>query len=81
MSEAEGKVTFQPFKIFIYLFIFYYVYKCFAYKHLRAEHVYGAQKSQKKGSDPLELELHMAINHHVSAENQTWVVNKNNQYV
>jgi hypothetical protein len=39
----------------------------------------GACGGQKRASDPLELELQMVVNCHVSSGNQIWVLWKNNQ--
>lgn len=35
----------------------------------------NALGGQKKASDPLEVEYHAAVSHHVNSENQTQVLN------
>lgn len=54
----------------IYLFLFY-VFKCFACMYISTPYVCSAPRDQKKVSDPLELELGMAVSCHVG----TWETN------
>jgi hypothetical protein len=44
-----------------------------------ALHACSANGGQKRASDPLELELKMAVSHHVGAENQIRVLCKSIQ--
>lgn len=58
----------------IYLFN---VFKCFASMYM---HHLCACRSQKRMSNPQDLELRMAVSHHAGARNQTGVSCKSNKY-
>lgn len=56
------------------LFIIVYVHECLCTLCMPIAH-----RSQKRASDPLKLELQVAVRCHVSAENQTWVLKRRSQ--
>ncbi|KAM7332673.1 hypothetical protein ACRRTK_009381 [Alexandromys fortis] len=62
----------QPAKSFV---LFLNFYKCFAYMYINMDHMH-AWCPRSAMSDPLELELQMAVSYHVSAENQIQVMHK-----
>ena len=45
--------------------------ECFACMYICTLYAYRVHRDQKRGSDPLELELQMVVGHHVGAGNQT----------
>jgi hypothetical protein len=45
--------------------------ECFACMYICTLYAYRVHRDQKRGSDPLELELQMVEGHHVGAGNQT----------
>lgn len=62
--------------LYIYLFfIYFYVFGCFAYMY-GIPCVCCAHRSQKRDSDPLELELEVVVSPHVGSWNGTWVQKK-----
>lgn len=63
---------------FIYLFIHFYVYGCFACLYVCALCAYLVSL-KKKASEPLGLELQTAVHYPVGAENQIWVFWKSSQ--
>lgn len=47
--------------------------------NMYTKYVLGTQRSQKKASDPQELEFQIIVSHHVGTENQTQVLWKSNK--
>lgn len=58
---------FFPFDYFILLF---YVYRSFVCMYAWATHLCNTLRRHKRASEPLGLDLHIIVSHHICAENQ-----------
>lgn len=60
-------------------FIYFSVYRCFAYVCVYTSRSCSAFKSQKRVLDSTGFDLQTALSHHVSAGSWTWVIWKSSQ--
>lgn len=62
-----------------FMCVYIYTHTCMYSCVYVCVYICGANRGQKMTSDPLELESQIFVNHHVCAENQIWVLQKNAQ--
>jgi hypothetical protein len=74
-QKTKTKTKKNPRKTVLLLkvFLFCYVYGCFACVYVCAPHAWSVLGGKKKVSSPLELQSLMEMNHHVAAGNRTRV--------
>ena len=69
-GSSHFLLSWFQFKIFK-LFLFFWVWDFCLWARMCTMSVPGTQESQKRASDPLELELQMILSHHASSGNWT----------